>query len=115
MIQLQISTNSKNSILEVKDFLLKSRYASTVEVDWERNRYTLDHTDESQKVQKLYCITKSSLFNKIKDEVIKLLPFETIEILGTPVVYFSDNILKSIPDEEGEDATFVEKEHSLAS
>ncbi len=99
MIFLNILDTDTERIKEIADWILIQKYASSLEIDWNRNRSRLKKDRiETEKVHKLSCITRATLFNEINLGIQEKYHADLPEIYSVPIVYMDwsqESLLKN--------------------
>ncbi len=89
MIVLNILDPDESRIHEMAAWLLTEKLSVTLEIDWNRNRFSIDAQEnvKTEKIHKISSITKAAAFNEIHQSLMHKYPENPPEIYSLPVVY----------------------------
>lgn len=97
MIQLQVIGRTENQMSQVKDLILKNKYAKSIEIDWNRTSYKAGGSEEI--VHKLSCITKAAFFTEVQKLIHGQFDEKSIEIYAIPLSYFDWSLNENLKQE----------------
>lgn len=97
MIMLYVLSEDASQIEEIAHDLLNTRLISSVNIDWNRDRYVkINGGIEKKKLNVMTAVTKALLFETIDLRLRSQYPNHMPEVFSTPIIHIDWDLAKSL-------------------